>query len=107
MKLAPLNDSIIFEFLDEIQDGYFATKTKSGIILQTQNPELNATLPRWGKVYAVGPEVKDVAVNDLILIAPLHWSTNFKFGEKRYNRAFEKDVLLIADDIEDLSQLYF
>jgi len=107
MKLTTLNDSIIFEFLDEIQNGYFATKTKSGIILQTQNPELNATLPRWGKVYAVGPDVKDVAVDDFILIAPLHWSTNFKFEDKRYNRAFEKDVLLVATDVEDPSKLYF
>jgi co-chaperonin GroES (HSP10) len=107
MKLAALNDTIIFEFLDEIQDGFFATRTKSGLILQTQNPEMNASLPRWGKVYAVGPDVKDVIVNDYILLAPLHWSTNFKFGDTRYNRAFEKDVLLIADDVEDPSQLYF
>jgi len=105
MNLKPLNDSIIFEFLDEITDGHFVTKTSFGLVLPTKNIDMNANLPRWGKVYAIGPDVKDVSVNDLILITPLRWTDSFKFEGKRYCKTIEKEILGIAEEIDDLSQL--
>ena len=66
MNIKPLNDSVIFQFLDTITGGSFATKTKSGIILTNKNTDENSQKPRWGKVFAVGPDVKDVKEGDYI-----------------------------------------
>jgi co-chaperonin GroES (HSP10) len=105
MKLKPLNDSIIFEFLDEIRDGHFVTKTSFGLVLPTKNVDLNSNLPRWGKVHEVGPDVKEVNVGDLILVEPLRWTDSFKFEDKRYCKTIEKEVMCIAEDVDDINTL--
>lgn len=106
MKLRPLNDSIIFEFLDDIRDGTFVPKTKSGIILTNQDSDANANNPRWGKVYAVGPEIEDIITGEFILVAPLRWTPAFKFDGNRYSKTIEKEVLLVANEIDDVAQLF-
>lgn len=106
MKITPLNDSIIIEFLDEIRDGAFVPQTKSGIILTNKNTDDSGQSPRWCRTIAVGPDVKDVKEGDYVLVAPLRWTPSFKFGDDRYSKTIEDEILLIADDIEDISELF-
>ena len=106
MNIKPLNDTVIFEFLDKIENGGFAPKTKSGIILSSKNSEDNANTPRWGKVYAIGPDVLDVKVNDYVLVAPLRWTTGFKLDDKQLSKTVEKEIFGIASDVEDISELF-
>jgi co-chaperonin GroES (HSP10) len=106
MNITPLNDSVIFEFLDTISAGMFATKTRSGIILGSKNPEENAQTPRWGKVHAVGPDVIDVSVGNFVLIAPLRWTTSFKLDGIELSKTVEKEIMCVADDVTDPSQLF-
>ena len=106
MNIKPLNDSVIFEFLDTIQNGAFSTKTKSGIILNNKNADDNSQTPRWGRVAAVGPEVKDVKVGEYVLIAPLRWTLGFKFNDVMLSKTVEKEVLCVADDVTDITQLF-
>lgn len=106
MKLKPLNDSIIFEFVDSISQGAFATKTKSGILLSNKNADDNSNTPRWGKVHAIGPDVQDVQVGEYVLVAPLRWTLGFKFEDTMYSKTIEKEVLAVADKVEDVSELF-
>lgn len=106
MKIKPLNDSIIFEFLDTISAGHFATKTQSGIILGSKNPTENAQTPRWGKVHAVGPDVIDIKVGDFILIEALRWTLGFKLDDVELSKTVEKEVLAIADNISSPEELF-
>lgn len=106
MKLAPLNDSIIFEFIDDIRDGMFATKTQSGIILTNKDVTDSGQSPRWGLVDGVGPDVKDIKEGDYILIAPLRWTPSFVFETRRFAKTIEDEVLLVTNDVEDVSELF-
>jgi co-chaperonin GroES (HSP10) len=106
MNIKPLNDSVIFQFLDTITGGSFATKTKSGIILTNKNTDENSQKPRWGKVFAVGPDVKDVKEGDYILIAPLRWTLGFKFDNIELSKTIEKEILMVADNVTDESDLF-
>ena len=106
MNIKPLNDSVIFQFLDTISGGAFASKTKSGIILTNKNTDENSQKPRWGKVFAVGPDVKDVKEGDYILIGPLRWTLGFKFDGVELSKTIEKEILMVADDVTDESDLF-
>ena len=106
MNIKPLNDSVIFQFLDTITGGSFATKTKSGSILTNKNTDENSQKPRWGKVFAVGPDVKDVKEGDYILIAPLRWTLGFKFDNIELSKTIEKEILMVADNVTDESDLF-
>jgi len=52
-------------------------KTSSGIIIGSDDGKNHGIKPRWGKVYAVGPDQKDVKVGDWILIEHGRWTRKF------------------------------
>ena len=58
--------------------------------------------PRWGKVYAIGPEQKDIQVGQYILISHGRWTRGIKIddgtGEKVIRKVDNKDILLISDE---------
>jgi len=52
-------------------------KTKTGIIIGSDDGKNHGIKPRWGKVFAVGPEQKDVKVGDWILVEHGRWTRKF------------------------------
>lgn len=52
-------------------------KTQSGLIIGSDNGKAHGVKPRWGKVYATGPEQKDVKVGDWILVEHGRWTRKF------------------------------
>jgi len=68
-KLKPIKNRILFsdmEFGEEV--------SKGGIILTSDNGKAHGVRPRWGKVWAVGPDQTDFKVGDWILIEHGRWS---------------------------------
>lgn len=106
MALNPLKDSILFTFIDNIVGGQFVTHTRSGILLTNKNTDDTANNPRWGKVLAIGNTVQDVKVGDFVLIAPLRWTLGFKYDGVDIWKTVEGEVLGVAENIEEVSQLY-
>jgi len=49
-------------------------KTVSGIVLRSDNGKSEGVKPRWGRVYAVGPDQTDVNVGEWILIEHGRWT---------------------------------
>ena len=100
-KLTPLKATILvygMEFNERI--------TRSGIILPDDDMKGAGIRPRWAKVYAVGPDVTDVKVNDYILVAHGRWSRGQAIedetGEKTIRKVDPNDILLISDEpVED------
>lgn len=105
-SLKPLKDTVLFEFIDTISDGAFASKTKSGIILTNKNHQDNSNLPRWGKVYAVGPDVNEVGPDDYVLVAPLRWTLGFKFDNKQLSKTVIAEILASAPKDTAVTELY-
>ena len=52
-------------------------KTKGGIVIGSDDGKGHGVKPRWGKVYSVGPNQKDVKVGEWILVEHGRWTRKF------------------------------
>ena len=96
-KLKALGDNVIvsdMEFDRRISVG--------GIIIPNDDMKNGGIRPRWGKVYAVGPDQEDIKVGQYIMVAHGRWTRGLKIedetGEKTIRKVDLKDVLLISDE---------
>ena len=78
--------------------------TQSGLILLNDNGTSLGIRPRWGQVYAVGNEQKDVQVGQWICVAHGRWTRGIDIedesGKRTIRKIDPKDILLISDSIE-------
>jgi co-chaperonin GroES (HSP10) len=75
--------------------------TQGGLILLNDNGTTLGIRPRWGQVYAVGPEQKDVQVGQWICVAHGRWTRGLDIedetGKHTIRRIDPEDILLISD----------
>jgi len=75
--------------------------TQSGIILPNDNGTGLGIRPRWGQVYAVGPEQTDIQVGQWVCVAHGRWTRGIDIEDESGKRAIRKidpaDVLLVSD----------
>jgi co-chaperonin GroES (HSP10) len=75
--------------------------TQGGLILLNDNGTTLGIRPRWGQVYAVGPEQKDVQVGQWICVAHGRWTRGLDIEDESGNRTIRRidpeDILLISD----------
>lgn len=97
-SLKPLRDTVL------VSDMNFEFRvTTSGIILPSDDAKNSGIRPRWGKVYAIGPEQKDVQVGQWICVAHGRWTRGIEIidetGKKTTVRKIDNnDILLISDE---------
>ncbi len=94
--LRPLKDSVI------VSDMTFTERTiSSGIVLQSDNGKSAGVRPRWGQVYAIGFEQKDVSVGQWVMVAHGRWTRGIDIIDgdetKTLRKIDPKDILLISD----------
>lgn len=82
MKIHPLADRIVLEQLEQEE------QTKSGIIL----PDSAQEKPKMAKVLAVGKDVKEVSVGNVVLYKS-YGPDDVKVDNKEYMIAKEEDIL--------------
>ena len=87
MKLRPTADNIVLKQVEAEET------TSSGIILATTNKEK----PAIYQVLSVGPEVKDVAVGDKVVVGKFTGS-EFKLDGEDYKFVKLEDVLAVVTD---------
>lgn len=95
-SLRPLNDSVI------VSDMQFDVRTlSSGIILLNDNGTTQGIRPRWGQVYAVGPDQHDVKVGQWICVAHGRWTRGIDIedeeGKRTIRRVDPSDILMVSD----------
>lgn len=97
-QIKALHDNVI------VSDMEFDTRiTQSGLILPNDNGTTLGIRPRWGRVYAVGKNQKDVQVGQWILIAHGRWTRGIdiedgqQMHKKTIRRIDPKDILLVSD----------
>jgi len=75
--------------------------TQSGLILPNDNGTGLGIRPRWGQVYAVGPEQQDVQVGQWVCVAHGRWTRGIDIEDEEGKRAIRKidpnDILLSSD----------
>jgi co-chaperonin GroES (HSP10) len=99
-QLKALNDSVI------VGEMVFTERfTNSGIVLPTDNGKSTGIRPRWGQVYAVGPDQKDVQVGEWVCVAHGRWTRGIDIedetGKHTLRRVDPKDILISADEQPD------
>lgn len=87
-----------------VADMEFDTRiTQSGLILPNDNGTTLGIRPRWGRVYAVGPEQTDVQVGQWIMVAHGRWTRGVDIddGNSTHLRTIRKidpdDILLVSE----------
>jgi hypothetical protein len=75
--------------------------TQSGLILPNDNGTGLGIRPRWGQVYATGPDQDDVAVGQWVCVAHGRWTRGVDIedesGLRTIRKIDPKDILLISD----------
>jgi len=95
-KIRPLNRVVI------VQDMAFDQRvTSSGIVLLNDNGTSMGIRPRWGQVYATGPDQTDVQVGQWICVAHGRWTRGIEIedehGRHTLRRIDPEDILLVSD----------
>ena len=76
--------------------------TTSGLIIRNDNGTSLGIRPRWGQVYAVGPEQTDVSVGQWICVAHGRWTRGLEIedenGERTVRKIDPNDILLVSND---------
>ena len=97
-SLRPLKDTVL------VTDMVFKErKLNSGLILLNDNGTTAGIRPRWGRIYAVGPEQKDYSVGDWICVAHGRWTRGVEIEDVEgtvvtIRKVDPKDILLISDE---------
>lgn len=95
--IRPIRDNVLVTDMD-----FEEMKTASGIIIQSDDGKAHGVKPRWCRVWAIGPEQKDVKVGEWILMEHGRWTRGIKVdenGEEIIIRRVElKSIMLQTDE---------
>ena len=97
-QLKPLRDAVIvseMNFDERISTG--------GIVLVKDNGKSSGIRPRWGRVYAVGPEQHTVKVGTWICVEHGRWTRGIDIedenGKQTLRRVDPKDIMMESDEL--------
>ena len=97
-QLKPLNDSVVvseMNFDERLSDG--------GIVLVKDNGKSSGIRPRWGKVYAVGPDQHAIKVGTWICVEHGRWTRGLEIedenGKQTIRRVDPKDIMMESDEL--------
>ena len=96
-SLTPLHDHVIVTEMN-----FSGRKLASGVILLGDDGKTDGIRPRWAKVYAVGPDQKDVSVGQWVLVEHGRWSrgvlVEIDEQELTLRRADPECLLMVSDE---------
>ena len=99
-QLRPLKDSVIVS--DMIFDVRIST---GGIIIPNDNGKSTGIRPRWGQVYAVGPDQQDVTAGQWVCVEHGRWTRGIDIedesGTITVRRVDPKDIMMVSDQQPD------
>jgi co-chaperonin GroES (HSP10) len=82
--------------------GFGEQVTSTGIIIKSDNGKSSGVKPRWGKVWAIGPEQSDVKVGEWILIEHGRWTRTIELEEEDGSitelRRVETNAIMMSAD---------
>jgi len=94
----PLHDTVIVRDMN-----FTGRKLSSGILLLGDDAKTSGIRPRWAKVYAVGPDQKDVSPGQWVMIEHGRWSRGLEVevaGEEFTIRRVDPGCIIFVSDDE-------
>lgn len=96
-KVTPLHDKILISDME-----FGEQRTASGIYVPSDDAKSSGIHPRWGRVWAIGPDQKDVKVGDWVCIEHGRWSRGVKYenedGSTTEIRLADNNAILMSAD---------
>jgi co-chaperonin GroES (HSP10) len=95
--IKPLRDSV---FVTEMEFG--VQRTKSGLYVPGDDGKTQGIHPRWGRVWAIGDEQKDIKVGDWILVEHGRWTRTVEVendsGDVIEVRMVDSEAIMLISD---------
>lgn len=95
-KIKPLGDTILVTEMN-----FKERFTSSGIVLLNDDGKTAGIRPRWGQVYSIGPDQKDVIAGDWVCVSHGRWTRGVEIsddeGNKTIRRIDPNDILLVSE----------
>jgi co-chaperonin GroES (HSP10) len=105
IKIRALHDWVIVSDMD-----FGEITTAAGLVIRSDNGKTHGIKPRWGKVYCIGPEQKDVKVGDWILIEHGRWTRAMHINdgeqEVKIHRVDAKCIIGWSEDAPTADEFY-
>lgn len=96
-KIKPIRDHVLVSDMD-----FGEQKTASGIVITSDNGKSSGVKPRWGRVWAVGPEQQDIKVGEWICVEHGRWTRTIELeqddGSILELRRVETNAILMSAD---------
>ena len=97
-KLTPIRDNVLV-----VNMSFDEQKTAAGIIVRSDDGKSEGIKPRWAKVWAIGPEQKDVKLGEWILVEHGRWTRGVLFEDETgteitFRRVDPECILATADE---------
>lgn len=96
-KIRPLRDSV---FVTDME--FDAQYTASGIFIPSSNGKNQGIHPRWGRVWAIGQEQKDITIGEWVLIEHGRWTRTVEVetetGETIEVRMVDNNAIMLTAD---------
>ena len=97
-KIVPIRDNILITDMN-----FDARISAGGIVLPSDDGKSEGVRHRWGRVWAVGPEQKDVEVGEWILLEHGRWTRGVTVVEEdgteiTIRRADTNAILMVTDE---------
>ena len=97
-KLIPIKNHVI------VKDMNFGQRQlSSGVLLLGDDGKTDGIRPRWSKVYAIGPEQRDVAPGQWVMVEHGRWTRGIEVninGERLTIRRVDPDAIMLVSDEE-------
>lgn len=95
-KIRVLHDKVL------ITDMNFGEQiTMGGIVIPGDDGKVEGIRPRWGKVWAIGPEQQDVTIGEWVLVEHGRWGRGFKVLDNNQEiivRQIDTEAILVISD---------
>jgi co-chaperonin GroES (HSP10) len=75
--------------------------TQAGIIIPHDDGKTSGIRPRWGRVFAIGPEQQEIKIGQWICVAHGRWTRGVTIdsgeGQQVIRKVDNDDILLVSD----------
>jgi co-chaperonin GroES (HSP10) len=103
--IVPLHDKV---FVADMEFG--AQKTAGGLYIPSANGKAEGISPRWGRVWAIGPEQEDVNIGEWILVEHGRWTRTIEVeqldGSVLEVRMVDSDAIMMSSDDKPSEDIY-
>jgi co-chaperonin GroES (HSP10) len=76
--------------------------SNGGIIIPNDDMKSSGIRPRWGRVYAIGPDQTDIKVGQYVLVSHGRWTRGVDIedanGEHTIRKVDTNDILMVSDE---------